>query len=639
MIGSVIEHYKLVSLLGEGGMGVVYKAFDLKLERYVALKILTQQSQNKPQFIERFKREAKNQAKLNHPNIVPVYGFTESRGYFGIVMEYVSGETLGQIIQRFGRLEIQETVNIIKQVLTGASYAHSKGFVHRDIKPSNIILNDEGVAKIMDFGISKSLNDVHGITKTGTKLGTILYMSPEQIKSQEPTPQSDIYSIGITLYEALSGKTPFDAPTEFHIMEGHLKKNPTKLSSEFDTIPPVIDSILGKALSKSKLRRYHSCEEFYADLDRVPAKPYKAKKLKKKKPAKEKQSSGDLVKKTKNIALSFFVIGIFLGLIYIVYSFVSDFWMSPNINKKYIESSKDMYSSNPSYLIRTRWNSISAHTENDLNSVFFLNDSLGFACGKNSTILKTENGGADWHRISAVDAGITLYAVSFQDEENGLIVGENGTILRTNDRGATWQNIKADVRESLFGVYFFPGTKTGFAVGGNGLIIRTSDGGDTWKRVLSPSHQLLFGITFSSASTGFAVGWNGELLKTTDQGVSWTKQNKISDVYLSSVSFADEKNGIIVGGGGEIYRTTDGGSSWDMVTANIFSKLYSVAFLDKQNGIITGSKGEILITKDSGETWQTTASGKFGALTNIAVLPSRKVIIVGFNGTILASQN
>jgi len=639
MIGSVIEHYKLVSLLGEGGMGVVYKAFDLKLERYVALKILTQQSQNNPQFIERFKREAKNQAKLNHPNIVPVYGFTESRGHFGIVMEYVSGETLGHIIQRLGKLEIPETVNIIKQVLNGASYAHSKGFVHRDIKPSNIILNDEGVAKIMDFGISKSLNDVHGITKTGTKLGTILYMSPEQIKAQEPTPQSDIYSIGITLYEALSGKTPFDAPTEFHIMEGHLKKNPTKLSSEFYTIPPVIDSILGKALSKSKMRRYHSCEEFYADLDRVTLKPYKAKKLKKKNPAKQQQSRGDLIKKTKSIALSLFIIGIFLGLFYIVYSFVSDFWLAPNAGKKYIETDKDTYSSNPAYLARTDWKSINSQTENDLNSVFFLNDSLGFACGKNSTILKTENGGADWKQIYSAASGNTLNDVSFTNEESGVIVGENGLILHTNDRGASWQKINVDVRESLFGVYFFPSTKTGFAVGGNGLIIRTSDAGITWKRVLSPSHQLLFSITFPSASTGFAVGWNGELLKTTDQGVSWTKQDKISDTYLSSVSFADDKNGLIVGGGGEIYRTADGGSSWDKVTANIFSKLYSVAFLDEQNGIITGSKGEILITRDSGETWQTTASGKFGALTNIAVLPSRKVIIVGFKGTILASQN
>lgn len=638
MIGSVIEHYKLVSLLGEGGMGRVYKAFDLKLERYVALKILTEQSQNNPQFIERFKREAKNQAKLNHPNIVPVYGFTESRGQFGIVMEYVCGETLGHMIHRGKRLEVPAAVNIIMQVLSGISYAHSKGFVHRDLKPSNIIINEDGVAKIMDFGISKSLNDVHGITRTGTKLGTVLYMSPEQIKAQEPTPQSDIYSIGITLYETLSGTTPFEAPTDFHIMEGHLKKNPTKLSSQFDDIPPVIDSVLAKALAKSTSRRYHSCEEFSAELARVPLKPYKARKRKKKKVRKENSEERSAGKKFKNIALSLFVIAMFLGLFYVVFSFVSDFWLAPP-NKKYIETGGDTYSSNPSFLTRTNWNTLSSPTRNELQSVCFADDSVGFACGSNSTILKTTDGGKNWERVSSADSGAAYNAVYFTSRKEGIIVGERGTIMRTDDEGITWQRVNTDIKESLFGIYFLPGTETGFIVGGNGIIMKTIDGGVSWKRVLSPSHKILFDISFATSTTGFAVGWNGELLKTTDQGIIWVKQDKISDIYLSGISFADENYGLIVGGGGEIFRTTDGGADWERVPSNIFSKLYSVAYLDKDNALVTGSKGEILVTKDSGASWQSTSSGKFGALTHVSVLPSRKVIIVGFNGTILSSQN
>lgn len=638
MIGSVIEHYKLVSLLGEGGMGIVYKAFDLKLERYVALKILTRQSQNNPQFIERFKREAKNQAKLNHPNIVPVYGFTESRGQFGIVMEYVNGETLGHIIQRKGRLEIPEAVNIIKQVLAGASYAHSKGFVHRDLKPSNIILNDEGVAKIMDFGISKSLNEMHGITKTGTKLGTILYMSPEQIKAQEPTPQSDIYSIGITLYETLSGLTPFEAPTDFHIMEGHLKKNPTKLSSQFDDIPPLIDSILGKSLNKSTSRRYHSCEEFIADLNGVPLKPFKARRTRKIKKKKEKQP-GDSLRKIKSSALALFVIFIFLGLFYVVYSFVSDFWIDKNPAKKYIETGTDTYSSNPSYLTRTNWETLSTPTKNDLNSVFFPDDSLGFACGNNSVVLKTRDGGKNWTEVNVLDSAAAFNAVGFQNSSTGVIIGEKGLIIRTEDGGITWKKIQTGISESLFGIYFLPGTGTGFAVGGNGIIIKTTDGGKNWQRVLSPSHELLFSITFSTNTTGFAVGWNGELLKTTDQGISWAKQDKISDIYLSCVSFSNESNGVIVGGGGGIYKTSNGGESWEKISSHTFSKLYSVSFLDNENGLITGSKGEILVTDNSGNSWSPVASGKFGALTNISILPSKKVIIVGYNGTVISSRN
>src|SRR5690606_5389657 len=255
--------------LGEGGMGIVYKAFDVKLERYVALKILNSQALNTPQFVERFKREAKNQAKLNHPNIVPVYGFTEEVNIIGIVMEYVEGETLDQLIERKGRLNLLESLKILQQILRGTGYAHSKGFVHRDIKPSNIILNLEGEAKIMDFGISKSLSDTKGITRMGTKLGTVLYMSPEQIKALEPTQQSDIYSIGITFYEMLSGKNPFDIGTDYQIMEAHLKMNPPRLSTMVGNLGNEVDEVLSSAMHKSTKKRYQSTEQFLADVERL----------------------------------------------------------------------------------------------------------------------------------------------------------------------------------------------------------------------------------------------------------------------------------------------------------------------------------------------------------------------------------
>ena len=153
----IIENYKFISLLGKGGMGVVYKAQDIKLERFVAIKILSSHLIDSPRLIERFKIEAKNQAKLSHPNIVTVYGFIEYKNLLGIVMEYVEGESLDKIVYKNKRLNLGDSVYILKQVLSGIGYAHSRGFIHRDIKPSNIILNTEGVAKIMDFGISKSL--------------------------------------------------------------------------------------------------------------------------------------------------------------------------------------------------------------------------------------------------------------------------------------------------------------------------------------------------------------------------------------------------------------------------------------------------------------------------------------------------
>ena len=262
LIGKVVENYKIVSTLGKGGMGIVYKAYDTKLDRYVAIKMLSPSILDKGRFIERFKREAKNQAQLSHPNIVTVYGFIEYENLLGIVMEYVQGESLESIIERRKRMNLFDAVYILRQILLGIGYAHSKGFIHRDIKPSNIILNREGVAKIMDFGISKSLFEVSH-TKTGSKVGTLYYMSPEQIKGKEITHHSDIYSIGCTFYEMITGNPPFSADNEYDIMENHLKKTPVPISNLMRGIPDILDKIVNSSLSKNPISRYNSCEEFF----------------------------------------------------------------------------------------------------------------------------------------------------------------------------------------------------------------------------------------------------------------------------------------------------------------------------------------------------------------------------------------
>ena len=276
LIGKIIDNYRVVSVLGKGGMGIVYKAYDTKLDRYVAIKMLNASAHDKERFIERFKREAKNQAKLSHPNIVAVYGFIEYSNLLGIVMEYVEGESLEKVIDRQGRFNLYDVIYILKQLLLGMGYAHSKGFVHRDIKPSNIILNKEGITKIMDFGISKSLYD-NSVTKTGSKIGTVFYMSPEQVRGQEVTNRSDIYSIGCTVYEMIVGQPPFDYTSEYEVMDGHLKKTPTKISEKLTSVPEQVDKIVLKALEKSPMNRYSSCEEMFHDvqeLDKHVAKLY-----------------------------------------------------------------------------------------------------------------------------------------------------------------------------------------------------------------------------------------------------------------------------------------------------------------------------------------------------------------------------
>ena len=237
MLGRIIENYKIVSLLGEGGMGTVYKALDIQLDRYTAIKVLNPQQTRNPSFIERFKREAKNQAKLSNPNIVSVYGFVEAKDFLGFVMEYIEGKTVEEYLREYGRLSLNDSIKIMKQVLIGTSYAHTKGFIHRDLKPSNIIIDCKGVVKITDFGIAKSVNESMSLTRTGAKVGTILYMSPEQIKGYDSTIKSDLYSLGITLYEMISGKVPYDFQNEYDILDAHLNSIPVPLSQNFPEIP------------------------------------------------------------------------------------------------------------------------------------------------------------------------------------------------------------------------------------------------------------------------------------------------------------------------------------------------------------------------------------------------------------------
>ncbi len=636
MIGSIIENYKVVSILGEGGMGIVYKAFDLKLERFVAIKILSPHALMNPQFIARFKREAKNQAKLIHQNIVPVYGFTEDSGTIGIVMEYVEGETLENMIRRKGRLELVESLSILKQVLIGAGYAHSKGFVHRDLKPSNIIISTEGTSKIMDFGISKSLNESKGITKTGTKIGTILYMSPEQIKAMEPTNQSDIYSLGITFYEMLDGRTPFDAPTEYEIMEAHLKKNPAKLSGRIENIPSEVDSILGKALHKSKEKRYKTCEEFLFDVENLYQQVTQPMVQKRKRKTKSFETTAVQIEdkpsfktKVRFYSFAFLFVCLFGLLFYFVYTTVSEFWESPG-------TPHSLFSFGSSKVINYNWKALPSPTFNSLNSIYFINDSIGYACGNQGTVIKTVNGGNSWSVLSDSSI-IDLNNIKFIDYQRGFIVGEKGTILLTSDAGKNWQKNLWDTTVTFFKIYFLKDNIVGFIVGANGTILKTNDSGKTWYQVNTPTKDLLYSISFSNDYDGIAVGWNGTILNTSDQGKTWILEKHLTDKYLKDAAFANDKDGIIVGGTGEVLRSQNSGKDWEKINLNTFSGLFSVFFTDDNRGFILGNKGEIWISNDSGKNWKLTNSGVYVSLTAVSETPSKKIFVAGYNGLILSN--
>ncbi|MFO7446789.1 MAG: protein kinase [Ignavibacteriaceae bacterium] len=652
MLGLKIGHYRIVDILGEGGMGIVYKALDIKLERYVAIKILSSQAINNPQFVERFKREAKNQAKLNHPNIVPVYGFTEENHILGIVMEYVEGETLEHLIESRGRIPLIEALHILRQILEGSSYAHNKGFVHRDIKPSNIIINNEGVAKIMDFGISKSMNETRGITKTGTKLGTILYMSPEQVKALDPTSQSDIYSTGITFYEMISGKNPFDIGTDYQIMEAHLKMNPPRLSTMIGNVGAEVDDIIARALNKSLRKRYGSCEEFIADIDmlierlelsgsgsKIKPRAATAKQtLEFKLPAaKESRFS-----KIKFYLYAFFFIVVFSGLILFIYDAVSGFWKFDNVIEKESQAVLDSYKLNPAYIAKTRWQSVNNPANTQLNAITFIDDNLGFACGLNGTLLKSTDGGANW--ISLLDTlhqfgKINFYDIYFTSLTEGFLTGDGGTLLSLNPVTDELKKINTVETESLFDIHFIDNSNTGFIIGAGGAILKTDNGGLNWRSIKSPVNTLLYRLFFVGNKTGFIVGWNGTLLYSTDQGESWTLHQRITDKYLKGIYFVSDDIGLVAGGGGEIFRTENSGEDWELIQSEVSSGLSAIHFFDEKSGIILGGKGEILLTEDSGKSWKLTPSGQYAGLTSLTTTPSNKIFLSGQNGIILTSSN
>lgn len=640
MIGKFIENYKIVSQIGEGGMGTVYKALDLKLERFVAIKILKMQSGQNKQFTDRFKREARNHAKLNHPNIIQVYGFVDERNTLGIVMEYVEGETVEDIIHRDKKLDPIEALSIFSQILTGTGYAHQKGFIHRDLKPSNIMINEEGVVKIMDFGISKSIHE-RGITNTGTKIGTLLYMSPEQINAEEPTRQSDIYSLGITLFEMLAGETPFEFETEFEIMEGHLKKNVPKVSIHNSELPGELDKIIQKSLDKYQFNRYASCEEFKTDIDTVLLR-LEEKAAKIEKDEEESFSPGPHPGKKSNItekisryvlfAIGFSLIGL---LLFFLIDALSDMWSERTIrNNNPMTDTTVTFQSHPDYTAKSSWERVTTGTREQLNDIFFVSGKDAFACGDNGIVIYSSNGGSSWSKVSFPDSSVKLNSIFFLNRNRGFIVGENGTIYNTANGGTEWrlQSSLGDI--TLFDISF-TSENYGIIVGSKGTILRTTDSGIQWDRVSSNTDNLLYSAAFANDKLGFAVGWNGTILKTTDAGLTWNQAEPLTTNYLKDIDFNNDGTGIICSIGGVFFKTDNFGESWKTNDTGTMTNFQAVTFLNENLVLLAGNRGEILVSDNAGESWMNSPTGLPVPFTNAVLTPSKIIYVCGLGGTII----
>lgn len=269
LMGKQIGNYNIIESIGDGGMGKVFKGIHVTLDRIVALKMIDPELLSNSEIINRFYKEAKIQALLNHPNIVTVFDFLEVENNYFIVMEYIKGESIGKIIKDQGAFEFNVAINIFKQILSGIAHAHSKGIIHRDIKPNNFLLTPN-VVKITDFGIAHIISDT-GLTVAGAVLGTPKYMSPEQILGQKIDHRSDVYSLGISFYEMLTGKVPFDGSgnSDYEIKRGHVEGEPPLLRTINPGISDETEKIVLKSLSKSPDQRYQSVVEFLEAFEQI----------------------------------------------------------------------------------------------------------------------------------------------------------------------------------------------------------------------------------------------------------------------------------------------------------------------------------------------------------------------------------
>ena len=263
----VAGRYELEELVGSGGMSSVFRARDRVLERTVALKVLHRQLADDGEYVERFRREAQMVAGLLHHNIVTVIDRGADGGTPFIVFEYVGGENLKQLVEREGPLPIERALDLAIQIAHGLAFAHQNGYIHRDVKPQNVLLNGNGEAKVTDFGIARSLDLHRGVTQTGAVLGTSEYIAPEQAQGQHVDERTDVYSLGILVYELLTGELPFSGENFVAVAMQHINEPAPRVSERRPDIPPRLDSAVARALAKRPEDRFATMADFGRELE------------------------------------------------------------------------------------------------------------------------------------------------------------------------------------------------------------------------------------------------------------------------------------------------------------------------------------------------------------------------------------
>src|SRR5437588_2116315 len=270
--GTIIgNRSRLLQILGEGGMGAVYKARDIELDRVIALKVIRPELASNPEILQRFKQELILARQVTDRNVIRIFDLGEADGIKYITMEYLEGETLYQILRRHGKVPVQEAVDIMRQTLSGLQAAHREGVIHRDLKPGNIMRDASGRIVVMDFGLARSLEG-DGMTRTGTMMGTMEYMSPEQAQAKELDARSDLFTVGLICYELLTGKMPYHADSAVASLLKRMQERAAPPSDWDRTIPQPISELVSKCLERDPAERWQSAQEIIDRIDEIEGK-------------------------------------------------------------------------------------------------------------------------------------------------------------------------------------------------------------------------------------------------------------------------------------------------------------------------------------------------------------------------------
>ena len=256
--GSEFGGYRIEGIAGQGGMGVVYRATQLALDRSVALKLITPEFANDPEFRDRFKRESKLAASIEHPNVIPVYEAGEQNGTLFLAMRYVEGTDLKSVLTREGRLEPLRTARFVAQIAAALDAAHAAGLVHRDVKPANVLVAGEDHVYLTDFGLTKRASSASALTKTGQMVGTVDYVAPEQVEGRTVDARTDVYSLGCVLFHLLTGRVPFDKPSDMAKLFAHVHEEPPAPSADVPGVPPELDAVAQRGMAKDPADRFLS---------------------------------------------------------------------------------------------------------------------------------------------------------------------------------------------------------------------------------------------------------------------------------------------------------------------------------------------------------------------------------------------